>query len=121
MITEEKAIKFAQDWISAWNDHELDRILSHYDENIEYSSVFIANLTENKKGMLQGKKSVKEYLAKGLEKYPDLHFELINIYTGIGSIVINYRSVNNLLAAEEFEFNDRDLVSRVKCHYCQEH
>ena len=32
MITEEQARPFAKDWIEAWNSHDLERVMSHYDE-----------------------------------------------------------------------------------------
>jgi ketosteroid isomerase-like protein len=34
MLTQQQAQDFAQDWIEAWNYHDLDRILSHYDEDV---------------------------------------------------------------------------------------
>ena len=119
MITEEQANKFANDWIESWNAHDLDRIMSHYDEDVEYFSMFLIKLSDNKTGMLRGKDNLKEYLAKGLAKYPDLHFKLLNVFVGVRSLTLYYRSVNNLIAAEVFEINDKGLASRVQCHYCQ--
>lgn len=119
MITEEQARNFATDWIDSWNAHDLDRVISHYDDNVEYFSMFLLKLTDNKDGMLQGKENVKEYLAKGLDAYPDLHFKLLNVFLGVASITLHYQSVNNLIAAEVFELNDNGLASRVQCHYYQ--
>jgi hypothetical protein len=119
MITKEKANLFAKDWINSWNSHDLDRVMSHYDD-VEYFSMFLAKLTENKSGFLKGKKNVQEYLSKGLQSYPDLKFKLENIFLGISSVTLQYISVNNLVAAEVFEFNERGLVSRVQCHYAQD-
>jgi hypothetical protein len=119
MITEEQAMSFANDWIDSWNAHDLDRIMSHYDQDVEYFSIFLAKLTDNKAGMIRGKDNVKEYLSKGLLAYPDLHFKLLNIFVGVASVVLHYQSVNSLIAAEVFELNTRGLASRVQCHYYQ--
>lgn len=119
MMTEQRAIDFANDWIAAWNAHDLERVMAHYDDNVEYFSVFLFKLTDSTTGMLQGKENVKAYLAKGLEAYPDLEFMLINVFVGVRSVAIHYQSVNNLIAAEVFEINDKGLVSRVQCHYQQ--
>jgi len=119
MVTEEQAHKFATDWINSWNAHDLDRVMSHYDDNVEYYSMFLLKLTDSQTGMLQGKENVKEYLAKGLDAYPDLQFKLINVFLGVASITLHYQSVNNLIAAEVFELNDKGLASRVQCHYHQ--
>lgn len=119
MITEEQAGKFASDWIESWNAHDLDRIMSHYDQDVEYYSMFLAKLTGNEAGMIRGKDDVKAYLSMGLSAYPDLHFELLNVFAGVASVVLQYRSVNKLIAAEVFELNAQGLITRVQCHYCQ--
>ena len=28
------ACEFAQDWVDAWNSHDLERILAHYDDQV---------------------------------------------------------------------------------------
>jgi hypothetical protein len=120
MITEQEAEYFANDWIASWNAHDLDRVMAHYDDDVEYFSVFIAKLTDNKAGCIKGKNNVREYLAKGLAAYPDLYFELINYFIGVSSITLLYKSVNNLIAAEVFELNSEGLAKRVQCHYTKE-
>ncbi len=117
MITEEEANRFASDWIAAWNAHDLDRIMQHYAEDVKYFSPFIAKLSDNTSGMLQGRDEIKGYLANGLAAYPDLHFKLLHLFVGVRSLTLYYQSVNNLLAAEVFEFDADGLVLRVQCHY----
>ena len=80
MISEANARKFAHDWLDSWNSHDLDRVVSHYDNNVEYYSVFVNKLTNNETGMLSGKEYLREYFRKGLEAYPDLHFQLHNFF-----------------------------------------
>lgn len=119
MITEQEAEEFANDWIASWNAHDLDRVMSHYDEDVEYFSMFVAKLTEDSTGRIKGKRNVREYLSKGLAAYPDLNFKLIHFFLGVSSITLQYESVNNLIAAEVFELNSQGLVKRVQCHYTQ--
>ena len=40
-MTKDFAIRFAGEWIAAWNAHDLGRILSHYTEDFEMSSPVI--------------------------------------------------------------------------------
>ena len=117
MLTGIKANEFAEHWIQAWNSHDIEAIISHYAEDVEYFSAFLTKLANNPLGTLRGKQAVKEYLAKGLAAFPDLNFVLSNVFFGVRSVVIQYRSVNNLNAAEVFEFNEQSLVNRVQCHY----
>ena len=34
LMTEDEARSFAADWIEAWNSHDLDRIMTHYAEDL---------------------------------------------------------------------------------------
>jgi ketosteroid isomerase-like protein len=38
------AERFAKEWIAAWNSHDLDRILGHYEDDFEMSSPVIPAL-----------------------------------------------------------------------------
>lgn len=117
IITEHKAQEFAEHWIQSWNRHDIEAILSHYAEDVEYFSPFLTRLADNSCGTLRGKWALKAYLAKGLAAYPDLDFVLKNVFFGVHSVVIQYQSVNNLNASEVFEFDENGLVRRVQCHY----
>lgn len=38
MIAKDQAHHFAQEWMEAWNAHNVERVLSHYTEDFEMSS-----------------------------------------------------------------------------------
>jgi ketosteroid isomerase-like protein len=40
MLDEKIALEISQNWIAAWNHHDLAAILSHYAEEIEFYSPF---------------------------------------------------------------------------------
>ena len=109
MFTEHKAKEFAEHWIQAWNSHDIEAIVSHYAEDVEYFSPFLTRLANNSRGTLRGRWALKEYLAKGLAAYPDLDFVLKNVLFGVRSVVIEYQSVNNLNACEVFDLMKTDL------------
>lgn len=116
-MTEADALHFARDWISAWNAHDLGRILDHYSEDFEMSSPLIAKLTGDARGVLKGKDAVGEYWAGALARFPNLHFEFIRVYVGGRTVCLNYRSINRLLAVEWFCFDDAGKVCRASAHY----
>ena len=109
--------KHAQDWLAAWNAHDLERILFHYSDDVEFFSPFVAKLVGKVNGVLRGKAALREYFQRGLSAYPTLRFEFIRLYPGVRSCVLEYRSVNNLRAAETMEFDSAGKVSRVQAHY----
>lgn len=117
MIEKEAALSFAQAWIKAFNAHDLNAILEHYSNDIEFHSPFIRALDFNPDGVIRNKADLKNYFQKGLETYPDLHFLLHHVFAGVDSLVIFYSSVNNLLAAETFWLDQQHRARLVHCHY----
>lgn len=116
MITSRFAEEFAQRWIDAWNRHDLDEILSHYADDFEMSSPYIAQIAGEPSGTLRGKAAVGAYWAKALARTPTLHFELIKVLAGVESLTIYYRGARGL-AAEVFWFDESGRVVRAAAHY----
>lgn len=117
MITDTQSQTFANEWIDSWNAHDLDRILKHYSDNIEFSSPFIIKLFNEPSGKIKSKEKLKPYFEKGLLAYPNLKFELLHVLKGVNSITLLYRSVNNLLAAEVMILDNQGKISKVLAHY----
>jgi len=68
-------------------------------------------------GTLKGKKNVKPYWEKALEKVPDLWFELLDVFVSVNSLVIYYKAVFGKRAAEVLFFRDDGKVNRSIAHY----
>lgn len=117
MLTQEKAQQIATKWLESWNSHDLDSIMQHYSEKIEFVSPFAVKLLGDSTGTVRGKEALKDYFAKGLAAYPDLKFHLHKILISVRSITIYYESVNNLMAAEVMEINGQGSIERVQAHY----
>lgn len=117
MLTQDKANQLAVDWVESWNSHDLDRIMRHYSDEIEFISPFAIKILGDPSGIVRGKAALKNYFSKGLDAYPDLKFHVHKILAGLRSFTVYYESVNNLMAAEVMEVNDRDKISRVLAHY----
>jgi predicted SnoaL-like aldol condensation-catalyzing enzyme len=108
---------FAKQWVEDWNSHRLDAILSHYADKVQFTSPFIVRLMNEPSGIISGKDKLRPYFEKGLQAYPDLHFELIEVLEGVDSVTLYYHSVKNLMAAEVMLFDEKGKISRVIAHY----
>ena len=64
---------FAEEWIAAWNAHDLDRILSHYAADIVFRSPMIAAVTGDQSCIVRGIDALRAYWAQALARNPDLH------------------------------------------------
>jgi hypothetical protein len=115
-MTSDFANGFAKDWIDAWNAHDMDRILSHYTADFEMSSPIIAQLTSEASGILRGREAIRPYWSKALLLYPELHFELANVFAGAASVTLTFRGHRGL-CAEVFWFNPEGKVYRAAAHY----
>jgi predicted ester cyclase len=110
--------EFANEWISAWNSHNIDLIMSHYVENIAFHSPLIIKLNINPEGTIKNKSDLREYFLKGLTAYPDLHFDLHSVLSGKDSVVLYYESINQTMSAEFMQLNNEGKVTVVRAHYC---
>src|SRR5262245_24530309 len=113
----QSAAVFASDWIEAWNTRDLYLILSHYSWDVELISPMVRRLLDGQRDRVHGLAALRTYFARGLDAYPDLRFTLRRTYCGLHSLVLEYESVSNLVAAESMEFNEVGLVCRVRAHY----
>jgi len=111
------ADEFAKNWVEAWNSHQIEAILSHYAQDVEFTSPFVVRLLNEPSGTLHGFEALRSYFLKGLELYPDLRFELIQVLEGVNSVTLYYHSVKNLMAAEVMVLNEKGKISRVLAHY----
>jgi predicted ester cyclase len=111
---------FAQEWVEAWNTHDLDRILAHYDDEVVLISPVALKLLNNGTGIVQGKSALRDYFRLGLNAYPDLRFECIDVLWGVETIVAYYsNNVRNGKTAEVMQFNPAGKVIRVFANYNQ--
>jgi hypothetical protein len=117
MLTAQKASQFAEEWIEAWNSHDLNRIVAHYSDNIIFSSPFVDSVGGVATGCLSGCEALRAYFKAALSKFPALHFELRTVFRGTDALTIIYKSVNDLLAAETMVLSEDCHIKRVWAQY----
>ncbi len=115
-ITPEFARHFAEEWIAAWNSHDLERIFSHYTDDFEMSSPYIQERGYEPSGTLRGKNAIRPYWSAALALSPDLHFELQHVHTGANSIALSYLRTGGSLAVEVLFFNAEGKAVRGVAH-----
>jgi|SRR5215472_18383469 len=114
------ARQFAEEWAEAWNSHDLERILAHYDDEVVLISPVALKLLNNGDGVVQGKSSLRRYFLRGLETYSGLRFDLIDVFAGVETIVVCYaNNVRGGKAAEVMQLNAAGKIRRVWANYDQ--
>jgi predicted ester cyclase len=117
MVTKDDARKLANHWVAAWNAHDLDSIMTHYDDAVELTSPVAAQLLGTSDGKVAGKANLRAYFQRGLEAYPELHFHLEDVLWGINSVVLYYTNQKGTRSGEFMEVSASGKVVRVVAHY----
>ena len=116
-MTKDEAWDLARQWAAAWNAHDLDSIMTHYEEAIELTSPAAAQLLGRPDGRVTGKANVRDYFKRGLEAYPELHFQLVDVTVGVNSVVLYYNNQKGSRTAEFMELSPSGKALRVAAHY----
>jgi len=113
------ARQLTNDWVDAWNSHDLERILSHYDDGVVLISPVALKLL-NGDGTVRGKAALRKYFSRGLDAFPDLRFDLIDVLWGTETIVIYYfNNVRGSKTAEVILMNSAGKIRHVWANYDQ--
>jgi hypothetical protein len=117
MLTQSQAKEFARRWIEAWNSHDLDAIMCHYDSDVVLTSPVASQVLNDASGTVKGSAALRSYFKRGLELYPNLQFELIDVMCGLSSIVLYYRNQKGTKTGEFMEFAGNGKVVCVVANY----
>jgi len=116
-VTRDEAWNLANHWIAAWNAHDLDLIMTHYEDAIELTSPVAAQLLGASSGKVVGKENLRAYFQRGLQAYPDLRFCLQDVLWGVSSVVLCYTNQVGTHSGEFMELSAVGKVARVIAHY----
>jgi hypothetical protein len=83
---------FGDEWVRAWNAHDVDAVLAHFHDDVVFSSPVAARLLPETGGVVHGKAALRDYWVAALKVVPELHFDVIGVYRGESLLVIHYRN-----------------------------
>ena len=116
-MTRDEAWNLANHWVAAWNAHDLDLMMTHYDDAIELTSPVAAQLLGMAGGKVVGKANLRAYFQRGLEAYPELQFHLEDVLWGVNSVVLYYTNQKGSRTAEFMKLSETGKVAQVVAHY----
>ncbi|MBB2991781.1 ketosteroid isomerase-like protein [Mycolicibacterium iranicum] len=104
------AARFAADWERAWNAHDVDAVLAHFDDDVVFTSPVALRVVPDTGGVVRGKAALRDYWTTALAGIPDLRFTVESVFEGIDTLVIAYRNQAGGSVSEVLRFNDAGLV-----------
>jgi ketosteroid isomerase-like protein len=109
--------QIATEWLSAFNDHDLERLLGLYDnEAVHYSPKLKIRQPETN-GFVKGKDALRAWWKDAFERLPDLHYKATTLTANDDRVFMEYtRQVpgeEDMLVAEVLEIKEKIVASRV--------
>lgn len=121
-ISDSFAKEHIERWINAWNNKDLETVLSMFADNIEFYSPKIKVITpEFNSGKVNNKQDLKHYWSSALDKITSLHFTPKEYYIKADTCVLEYIATfdekSTFLSIEKFEFNEDNLIGKASAFY----
>jgi ketosteroid isomerase-like protein len=117
VISEADARRIAEEWIDAWNRHDLDAIVDHYADDVVSISPLAVERLGVADGAVRGKDQLRDYFARGIAPGSTLHFELQRVLTSIDGMAIYYTRENGKHCIDVMTFNDAGKVVAARVFY----
>ncbi len=116
-LDDASAARLGAEWIDAWNAHDLDAIMALYSPDVIFQTPTAIASLGIPDGRISGAERLREHFSRGLERLPDLRFDLERVYAGVRSIAITYTWADGTPVAELHEYDENELIERVQALY----
>lgn len=116
-MTEEEIKWFAADWINDWNSHDIERILSHYAQAIEFHSPKVSIFTKGAKAYFSTREELRPYFLRALANRPNLHFKLIQTCADANGIALVYQNDIDAIGVELMDLDVNGHIKRARVLY----
>jgi len=115
-LNKEFAQEFAYNWINAWNRRDLQSVLDHYAEEIDFSSPLARKLGAGEHGHILGKQRLASYWIQALAGISELRLSLEDVLLGTDSLTLRYSGPAGR-ATETMWFSPEGLINRSVVSY----
>lgn len=88
--------KIAFNWFEAFNEHDLEKLLSLYSDTAEHFSPKLKIRKPETNGLIKGKKALREWWQDAFDRLPTLKYEVIKLTADEDQVFMEYmRHVKN--------------------------
>ncbi len=117
-MSAEKNLSIAMLWFEAFNAHNLEKLLSLYDDEAEHFSPKLKIRHPETKGLVTGKEALSTWWNDAFDRLPSLNYRVTSLTSNADRVFMEYiRTVENeeaLFVAEVLEIRDgKIMASRV--------
>ena len=117
-MSAEKNLSIAMLWFEAFNAHNLEKLLSLYDDEAEHFSPKLKIRHPETQGLVSGKDALRNWWKDSFDRLPTLHYKVTSLTSNADRVFMEYTrfsdNENELLVAEVLEINEEKIIfSRV--------
>ena len=114
-MTPENLQSIAFKWFDAFNNHNLEQLLSLYDDEAEHYSPKLKIRNPETKGLVVGQQSLREWWQDAFDRLPSLNYKVTSLTANGDRVFMEYiRSVvgeENMLVAEVLVVRDGKIIA----------
>jgi len=114
-MSPEKNLSIAHLWFEAFNNHNLEKLLSLYDNEAQHFSPKLKIRHSETKGLVTGKDALRTWWQDSFERLPTLNYKVTSLTSNSDRVFMEYvRSVENeedMLIAEILEIKEGKIIA----------
>jgi hypothetical protein len=114
MITQ-KNLSIAHSWFEAFNAHNLEKLLSLYDDEAEHYSPKLKIRQPETNGLVTGKDALRNWWQDAFDRLPSLHYKVTSLTSNSERVFMEYIRIvegeENMLIAEVLEIKDSVIIA----------
>lgn len=114
-MTSQKNLSIAHAWFEAFNSHNLEKLLSLYDDEAEHFSPKLKLRHPETNGLVTGKNALRTWWQDAFDRLPTLHYKVTSLTANSDRVFMEYiRTVENeedMLVAEVLEIKEGNIVA----------
>lgn len=114
-MTPEKLQSIAFKWFDAFNSHNLEQLLSLYDDDAEHFSPKLKIRKPETHGLVKGKQALRDWWQDAFNRLPTLHYKVTSLTANSDRVFMEYiRTVDgeeDMLVAEALVVKENKIVA----------
>jgi ketosteroid isomerase-like protein len=114
-MTPEKLQSIAFKWFDAFNNHNLEQLLSLYDDDAEHFSPKLKIRKPETLGLVTGKQALRDWWQDAFDRLPTLHYKVTSLTANSDRVFMEYiRTVDgeeDMLVAEVLVVKENKIVA----------
>jgi len=111
----EKNLSIAHLWFESFNAHNLEKLLSLYDDDATHFSPKLKIRHPETNGLITGKVALRTWWNEAFEKLPTLQYKVTSLTSNSDSVFMEYIRIveneENMLVAEVLEIKEGKIIA----------